>query len=389
VIAALIGLPVMLAELTIGRGARGSPIAALRHYGGPAWAPLGVLFVVAGFVILAYYSVIAGWTLRYAAVALVGDLPADSAAYFGAVATGPGAIAGHVLFMGVTIFIVSGGIKFGIERTALLLMPALFVLVCGLAIYAATLDGAGAGYAFYLQTSFADVLSLSVLQDAASQAFFSLSLGMGAILTYASYLPDDAHLPNESLVIAGADFGVAFISGLAVFPLLFALGLQGEASGSSIGTLFVTLPKAFSGMGAAGSVVGVVFFIALAVAALTSAISLLEVVVATAIDSFGWPRRRAALLLGGAIALLGIPPALSLWVLGFMDQLAGNVLLLAGGLGLALFTGFVMKEPLREVSRGAGGVRWFALWRLLLRVPVPLVLAWVLWTSTVALLEML
>ena len=114
--------------------------------------------------------------------------------------------------MAVTIFIVSGGIRFGIERTALLLMPALFLLICGLAIYAATLDGAGAGYAFYLQTSFADVMSLSVLQDAASQAFFSLSLGMGAILTYASYLPDDAHLPNESLVIAGADFGVAFIS---------------------------------------------------------------------------------------------------------------------------------------------------------------------------------
>ena len=137
--------------------------------------------------------------------------------------------------MGVTIAVVAGGVKGGIERSALVLMPTLFALVLGLAVYAATLDGAGGGYRYYLQTDFAKILSWDVLKAASGQAFFSLSLGMGAMLTYGSYLSRENHLPNESLCIAGADIGIAFLAGLVVFPLIFALGISDQVSGSTVG----------------------------------------------------------------------------------------------------------------------------------------------------------
>ena len=376
----LVGLPVLLAELVIGRGSGKSPIAALVHYGGRAWAPLGLIFVACGFVILAYYSVISGWTLRYATEAItLGFGSHDPIEHFGEVASGGAAVAWHLLFMAITAAIVVAGVHKGIERVSLVLMPLLFTVVCGIAVYAATLDGAGAGYSYYLNADFREAFSWKVFSDAASQAFFSLSLGMGAMLTYASYLTQNDHLPDESLVIALADFGVAFVAGLALFPLIFALGLSEAVGESTLGALFITLPQTFAGMGGAGRVVGLVFFVALALAALTSAISLLEVVTSAAIDTLGIARRPAAL--GGAalIAALGIAPAMSLDALDWMDKIAGNLLLVAGGLALAIFVGWVMRDPLAEVAKGAEGVRWFGLWQWLLRIPVPIVLAAVLY----------
>jgi len=381
---AAVGLPVMLAELVIGRGSRRSPIGALAHYGGARWRPLGALFLASGFLILSYYSVIAGWTLRYVLAALRG-FGADSGAFFEQVATGPSSVAWHLIFMAITVSVVVGGVNRGIERASLVLMPLLFVIVCGIAIYAATLSGAGAGYDFYLSIDMDEVLSFDVLSHAAGQAFFSLSLGMGAMMTYASYLRQDANLPNESVVIALADFGVAFVAGLAVFPLLFALGLDQTVGESTVGALFITLPSAFHEMGGAGRVVGVFFFVALAVGALTSAISLLEVVVSTAIDQLGWSRPLAAIVLGQACALLGLPAALDIEVLGLMDQLAGTLFLVFGGLMLALFVGWAMPDPVAEVERVAEGVRWFFAWRWLLRIVVPVLLAIVLWQSIRAL----
>jgi NSS family neurotransmitter:Na+ symporter len=383
----VVGLPVLLAELTIGRGSGRSPIGALLHYGGRGWAPLGVIFVACGFLILAYYSVIAGWTLRYALDAVFLGFAGEPEARFGEIATGASAIGWHLLFMALTVAVVLGGVHGGIERVALALMPLLFLVVCGIAIYASTLEGAAAGYTYYLTADFGEIWSWKVFSDAASQAFFSLSLGMGAMLTYASYLSFDHHLPNESLLVALTDFAVAFVAGLAVFPLIFALGLQQAVGGSTVGALFITLPSAFAEMGTAGTFVGTIFFLALAVAALTSAISLLEVVVSAAIDGLGWGRRRAAVLGGAAIAVIGIGPALDLGVLDWMDKLAGNVLLVGGGLSLALFVGWFMKDPMGDVSRGAEGVRWFALWRWLLRIPVPCALAVVLYGTVAALFE--
>lgn len=222
------------------------------------------------------------------------------------------------------------------------------------------------------------MLSFPVLKDAAGQAFFSLSLGMGAILTYASYLSRDHDLPREAVLIAVSDFGVAFVAGLVVFPLIFALGLQADVGASTLGALFITLPKAFSAMGPVGVGVGSVFFVALFVGGLTSAISLLEVVVASAMDAWGFERRRAAWLFGSAIAVLGVPAAFSLDLLGLMDQLAGNLFLILGGFFLALFVGFVMSDPLEEAGRGSRLLRGLVVWRGLLRWVVPVVLGVVL-----------
>jgi len=392
----LVGLPVMLAELVVGRGAQRSPVRALVHFGGERWSLLGLVFVAAGFLILAYYSVIAGWTVRYALTILFGGfgpeglgsavpgaesgqaLGAAMGARFAEIAEGPVAFAYHLAFMACTVGIVAGGVKAGIERTSLVLMPLLFLLVCGLAVYAGTLKGAGAGYAYYLHTDFSEVLSREVLTEAAGQAFFSLSLGMGAILTYGSYLGRDAHLPNSSLMIAGADMGIAFIAGLVVFPMIFALGLSEAVGASTVGALFITLPQAFAQMGGVGRVMGTLFFVVLVFGALTSAISLLEVVVSSSMDGLGWTRRRSALVMGGAIALLGIPAAWSTEVLGVMDGVANNLFLLTGGLALSLFVGWVMPNPLGEAEVGAQGVRWFFLWRFLLRFVVPAVLGFVL-----------
>lgn len=384
-----VGLPVLLAELVVGRRAQRSPIGALVALGSARWRPLGLLFVASGFVILGYYGVIAGWTLRFVFEAAVAGFPADAAAHFERTATGPAAAAWHIGFLAATIAIVAGGVKGGIERASVLLMPLLFVIVAGLAIYAATLDGAGPAYGYYLRADFGELLSLGVLRDAAGQAFFSLSLGMGAMMTYASYLGRDADLPDEAALIAGTDFAVAFVAGLVVFPLIFALGLQQQVGASTVGALFITLPHAFAEMGAAGRWIGGLFFVALLVGALTSAISMLEVVVASAIDAWGLSRRAAALGLGALSALAGVPAALSLDVLGALDQLAGNVFLILGGLALALFVGFVMEAPERELETGAGPVRWFLLWRGLLRWVVPVVLLVVLASSVPATLASL
>jgi NSS family neurotransmitter:Na+ symporter len=329
--------------------------------------------------------VIAGWTVRYAAEALASGFPADPGAYFGEVSEGWDAFAYHLGFMALTIFVVSGGVKGGIERAASVMMPALFALVVGIAIYAATLDGAAAGYGYYLYVDFARLLDWDVVVAAAGQAFFSLSLGMGAILTYASYLTRDHDLPSESLMIAGTDFGVAFAAGFMVFPVIFALGLQGDVMGADTGTvgaLFIALPKAFATMGDAGRVVGLCFFVALIVGALTSAISLLEVVVSAAMDGLGWTRAAAAVAMGGAIIVLGFPSAHGLGFLDAMDTLANNVFLIGGGLGLAIFTGYVMRDPTGVAHEGnTGGGGWTFLWLPLLRYVVPVVLITILVVS--------
>lgn len=383
----VVGLPVMLAELVVGRGARKSPIQALEHFGGSPWRILGAVFVAGGFLILSYYSVIAGWTVRYAGEALMAGLTTDAGAHFGEISQGWDAFVFHLIVMGVTVGVVLGGVKGGIERVATIAMPALFLLVVGIAIYAAGLPGSGAGYDYYLNADYSKVLEVDVFVAAAGQAFFSLSLGMGAMLTFASYLPRESNLPDESLVIASSDFCVAFVAGLMVFPLIFALGLSGEVRDSTVGALFVVMPKAFASMGGAGRVVGFLFFLTLIVGALTSAISLLEVVAAAAMDGLGWSRRRAALAMGAVIAALGAFSAWNIGVLDVMDKVATNLFLLGGGLGLAVFVGWVMRDPEGEARVGAEGVPWFFLWRTLLRFAVPAVLLFVLWHSVPATIE--
>ncbi len=328
----LLGIPLMLAEFGLGRRGQLAPIGSLRRLGGPAWAKLGYVFVAAGLMILAYYSVIAGWTIRYAIEAVLHGFSAAAGEHFAAVASGGDAVAFHIGFMLLTILIVVGGVKGGIERASLILMPMLFLIVIGLAIWATTLDGAGEGYAVYLKPDLDELKNPTVWRAAAAQAFFSLSLGMGAMLTFASYLRRDQNLPESATVVAFTDFGVAFVAGLIVFPVIYSLSLQGAVGASTVGALFIALPSAFEAMGGAGRVVGLFFFVTLAVGALTSAISLLEVV----------------------ITALGILPALSTDTLGLMDKIAGELLLVAGALATAILAGWrVRGEVEAELIAGA------------------------------------
>ncbi len=351
----LLGIPIMLAEFGLGRRAQLAPIGALRKLAGRSWAKVGYVFVIGGGLILSYYSVIAGWTVRYAIEAITQGFPGDAGAHFGKVASGSAAVTFHLGFMAVSVAIVMAGIKGGIERVSLVLMPALFFIVVGLAVWALTLDGAGEGYRVYLQPDLGELMNPSVWRAAAAQAFFSLSLGMGAMLTFASYLGKDQDMPESATMVAFTDFGVAFVSGLVVFPVIFSLGLQAAVGESAVGALFIALPGAFDAMGMVGHVVGLFFFIALAVGAVTSAIALLEVVTASVIDEFGLSRRTAALGTATVIALLGILPATNLDLLGLVDKIAGELMLVAGVLVISILAGWVLRsEMVEELSTGAG-----------------------------------
>jgi NSS family neurotransmitter:Na+ symporter len=218
-----------------------------------------------------------------------------------------------------------------------------------------------------------------VVVAAAGQAFFSLSLGMGVMMTFASYLPRDSDLLKETALISFADFGVAYLAGLMVFPLIFALGMGSEISGSTIGALFVALPKAFATMGLIGRFVGFAFFMALVVGALTSSISLLEVLVSASMDAFHWERRRAALVAGVLVTGLGAWSAFDVDILDLADSIAINLFLVGGGLGITIFVGWIMQDPIGEASAGRTQSIVYVVWRGLLRFVVPAALMFILW----------
>jgi len=349
----LIGIPMMVAEFAVGRRTRLSSIGAVRTVGGGRWVPLGYLFVLTALLILAYLSVITGWTVRYALDGMLAGFSTSPGARYAAVSTGSPAIGFHLVTMIATTGIVLLGVKQGIERASIILMPILFMILIALAVWASTLEGAGAGYAFYLAPSLESLTDPAVLQAAASQAFFSLSVGMGIMLTYGSYLTGHENLSREAAIVSLSDFSVAFVAGLVVFPVIFALGLSAEVTDSTMGTLFISLPGAFVEMGSVGRVVGVGFFVALAVASITSTVSLLEVVAAVGIDEFRLGRRAATLIAGGLATLVGLMAAVSGDILGVLDRIAGEFFVVAGVLGMALLFGWRMKEPAREVSAGA------------------------------------
>ena len=386
VLVGIIGIPLMTSELIVGRMSQESPVVAVKRLGGPAWAPLGWLFVFCGFGILAYYSVIAGWTMRYAFDALRGGLPTDAGAYFQSVASGWPAIASHLLFMVITVAIVVFGVKRGLERAALILMPVLFLILVGLAAWAASLPGGGAGYAYYLRPQLRELLDPNIIRLAAGQAFFSLSLGMGALMTYASYLRSKENLAKEAATVALADFGVAFVAGLVIFPIIFNFGLETtiglgrEISDNTVGTLFIALPTGLQSLGSLGDVVVAAFFIMLFFAALTSAISLLEVVVSAVIDGWGWRRKEASLVFGFLIAIGGIPAAINIDFLGAADAFVGNFLLIVGGFFTAILVGYRLIGPAdAELAQGMDNARARAAWAVFVRYVAPVLLLVVLY----------
>jgi NSS family neurotransmitter:Na+ symporter len=320
---ALIGLPVMMAEILIGRRGGQSPIDSMRLLAqqerkSSAWQLAGWSGVVGSFLILSFYSVIGGWAVVYIWYAASGQFDAAAAApdkavetigaiFDGLLASPISLIAWHTVFMALTIFIVARGIKGGLERAVTIMMPGLFLILLGLVAYAAFgTDGFGRGMVFLFQPDFSK-LSWEAVLVALGHAFLSLSLGMGIMVAYGSYLPRHISIPVASMTVAILDTVVALLAGMAIFPIVFAYGLEPEAGP---GLVFVTLPIAFGEM-PAGGVIGTLFFVLVVFAALTSSISLLEPTVEFVEGRHGIGRRQAAIGAGLLVWLLGVASALS------------------------------------------------------------------------------
>jgi NSS family neurotransmitter:Na+ symporter len=348
-----IGLPALLAEFVVGRRARRNTVDAFGALGGRRWRVVGALGLLVGLWILSYYSVVGGWVLRYLLASPTGAYFGDAGGYFSAVAAGPDALAAHAVFMACVVGVVALGVENGIERATKVMVPSVVVVLAGLAAFATTLDGAGAGYAYFLSPDLAALRAnlWDIVPFAVGQAFFSLSLGMGAMVTYASYVDGDDSLVVDAGSIVVLNTLVGVLAGLAVFPLLFAQGVDPNTSGA--GAVFVSTAGAFADL-PAGRVVGTAFFGVVLVAALSSAISLLEVVVSYAVDNTGLSRVTAAAGVGGALFLLGTPSALSTAWLGWFDTLAYEFLLPLSVLSILLFVGWVFgREALAELLRGS------------------------------------
>ncbi len=361
-------VPVMNSELLIGRKSGKNALGAFKELAPKSsWWIVGLMGIIAGFVILSYYSVVAGWATAYifksGAYMAAGADPADVFVSFITSPVTP--IIWHAIFMLMCIVIVMAGIEKGIEKYTKILMPALVILLLILIVRSVTLPGAGAGLSFYLKPDFSKLSAEGILA-ALGQAFFSLSLGMGCMITYGSYLKKDQNIPANSYWIVGADTGIALLAGFVIFPAVFAFGLD---AGAGPGLTFITIPAVFASMGAMGHFFGILFFILLTVAAITSAISLLEVVCAYFIDEVKWNRKKAVWIMGIIIFLLGIPSSLGqgVWsgvkiiggrdILDSVDFVAFNILLPLGGFLLCIFIGWYWgtDKAVEEGNIGAKG----------------------------------
>ncbi|HPF85286.1 MAG TPA: sodium-dependent transporter [Aminivibrio sp.] len=378
----IVGFSVMLAEMAIGRKAQLNAVGSFQKLRGGAWPIVGWMGVLAGFMILSFYGVIGGWTIKYfiwSFTGLMGDAAAGKAGdVFGAFVTNtPQVIMYQAIFMLITIWVVYKGIGEGIEKYCKILMPALFVILLILIVRSVTLEGAGKGLEFYLKPDFSKLTGES-FAAALGQAFFSLSLGMGCMITYGSYVDKQTTLPGAAIQVCVIDTMVAILAGLAIFPAVFAFGVD---AGAGPGLTFVTLPSVFAKM-AGSSIWSALFFLLLFIAALTSAISLLEVVAAYVIDK-GWARPKAAVIMGLLIFALGVPSAMSLTgapkiagkdFLDAMDFLSSNVLLPLGGVFIALFVGwFWTADARREVTNeGTHSFGMMEPWIWVCRVIAPL-----------------
>jgi len=387
---ALIGIPIMMAEIMLGRRGKQSPINTMKTLAAEenrskAWAYLGWMGVIAGFLILSYYSVIAGWAMSYV-------FKTGGGVFLGATADGVSSIfndlvsdpekllAWHTLFMVMTMIVVSRGVKAGLEKAVTYLMPLLLVMLCVVVIYAMTTGYFMQGIDFLF--GFGPISGKAIL-IAMGHAFFTLSLGMGAIMVYGSYLSKEHSIVQASIYIALADTVVALLAGMAIFPIVFANGLE---PGAGPGLIFQTLPIAFGHM-QGGTLVGVIFFTLLVFAAWTSSISLIEPAVAWLVENRGHTRVYASVVLGIATWLVGLGSAFSFniwkehtWSIPYLfddfsffdtlDYMTANIMLPLGGLFIALFAAWVMRE---ESSRSEldtnDGI--YKIWRFLVRFVTP------------------
>ena len=358
VIVLLVCLPVLVAEMVLGRSTGQSPLLAPVAAAGRRWQPMGWLFVLAASGILAFYAVLMGWTGATLVQTLTQGLPADIAsaeAFFAGLSGGRSALIGQLLSLVATAAVVAAGVRGGIERLSRWGLPLLFVLLIGLAVWAAGLDGASEGYrTFLLRWDNSQLQDPTTIRNAFTQAFFSIGTGIGCILAYSAYLNREARLPREAVAVVGMDTAVGIVAGMVTFPVVMSFGLQEVISGSTLGTIFIALPTGLASLGAAGQLVAVLFFALALIAALTSAVSLLEVPVACLIDRLGWPRQRAVWACTALIFVAGLPSAMSLDALGWMDSVFGGLLLILGGLLLSLLLGWVLPERFNKDLSASG-----------------------------------
>ncbi len=389
-----IGMPYLFAELSLGRKSQRNPVGAIMAITGPKsmWIAVGAFCVLAGFIILSYYSVIAGWAVGYA----VKDVIAPTMG-FEEFAASPGIVIGLLaVFLLLTLVVVVGGIEQGIERWSKILLPILFVLMVLVIVRSVTLEGAAEGIAFFLIPDFSQV-SLDLIIVALGQAFFTLSLGMGAMITYGSYLSK-----REDIAISGGyvvifNTAIAFMAGFMIFPAIFAMGVD-PATGPAL--VFVILPEVFAQM-PLGGLVSFTFFVLLSIAALTSSISLLEVVVSYFVDETSWSRKKSVLIIGGLTFLMAIPSALSQGAvdifsdmsflfgeggilgqndfLSILDYLVGSAGLAIGAFFLSVFIAWIWgaSEAAEELKQGSTILTrgMITTWVFMMKWIIPLVVA--------------
>ena len=381
----VIGYPVMVTEVSLGRKSRRNPVGAFKELAPDSkWWLVGSLGVLCGFVILSFYSVVAGWSMAYIVEAVRGfGAQADYAAAFVDHISSPGTVIGwHAGFMLLTLIVIAFGVVKGIQRVVKVLMPLLLIILLVLVGRSVTLEGAGEGILFFLRPDL-DSFTLESLGAALGQAFFTLSLGMGAMITYGSYLSDKDSVNDSAGYIVGLDTLIAIISGFAIFPAVFALGIQVD-SGPNLA--FITLPEVFARM-PMGSFFGFLFFLLLSIAALTSAISLLEVVTAWLVDEKKWSRKKASLFLGALIFLCGIPPILgySTWeqfeflgmdILDTYEWVASDLFLPLGGMLTCIFAGHIWgtRSLTEEANKVASKINVGSLFGVLLKYIIPVVI---------------
>jgi NSS family neurotransmitter:Na+ symporter len=391
----VVAVPMLMAEVLIGRQGRNSPVNSLRilvrqHHLGGWWVLVAWFGMFAGVLILSYYSVVAGWALYYMAAMVTGTFGVATASVASetfAEFTGNPWLVGtcHALFLAMTVYIIGKGVVRGLERFNRLFMPLLFLLLLVLLGYGVTSGGFSQAFAFMFDFKWEDVTTSTWLM-AMGQSFFTLSLGMGCMMSYGAYVPSDASIPGTTAAIALISTLVSICAGLAIFPIVFANGLE-PAQGP--GLMFVTLPLAFGQM-PFGAAFGFLFFLLASFAAITSAISMTEPALAYLVEEYNAKRSRVAVTLGVLCWLIGIGTVLSFNVLAdftvdgsrtifaFIDHITQNIMLPIGGLSMAIFCAWRLP---RTVVRSQLGIRsdavWW-LWQVLIGVVAPLAVATIL-----------
>jgi NSS family neurotransmitter:Na+ symporter len=393
--AAFVGFSVMLAEFSIGRHAQKNPVGAIEYIKPRSpWKLIGYLGVITGIFILSYYSVVMGWATGYFIKTAAGVFKKDVTAQLTAkifaefTASPTQTIFWLLVSIFLTTFIISRGVKGGIEKATKILMPALFIILIFLAVRALTLPGAEKGIAFYLKPDFSKFKGTTVV-FALGQAFFSLSLGMGTMITYGSYIFKSDNLVSSAAWVTFSDTLVAFTAGLVVFPTLFAFfDPRNIELTAGPGLVFKVLPLIFSKI-PGGYIFGTLFFFLLILAALTSTISLLEVPVAYLVEERKWSRKKATWTVALTSFALGVPSALStggmklftkLNVLSVLDFIFGNISLAVGSLLICLFVGWVWgtNNAIKEVYSGNPTFKTKALWVLSIKFLSPLAIIFIL-----------